>query len=199
MLTKPENAIVHRSDGTEGKQHRATVLLGDWHTEYTGNWPKRYGGWPDDWAQVRGIDVFLLQEVYETLTSDELSETTLRLLMPGFEDDEISQYSTVWVIDGTPDGHEAAFVELLGWLDCQPSGDDDFFDYWPNTMDMAWQYAADLDAWETKRMDFSEDVGVVTRRKKVRDLVSKVWKGAQADIRHEWLGRPWSEHLEGAE
>jgi hypothetical protein len=48
-------------------------------------------------------------------------------------------------------------------------------------------------------MDFSEDVGVVTRRKKVRDLVSRVWDQAafeSADIRHEWLGRPWSQHLE---
>jgi hypothetical protein len=202
MLTKPDTTPVHRSDGTEGKQHRATVLLGDWHSEYTGEWPKRYGGWPNDWAQVRGIDVFLLQEVHELLSGEELSESTLRLLIPMEENegyDEISQFSTLWVIEGTPDGHEMAFIQLLGWLDVQPSGDDDFFDYWPNTMDMVWQYASDLDEWETKRRDFDDDVKIVTRRKRVRALVSKVWEGAQADIRHEWLGHAWSKHLEVSE
>jgi hypothetical protein len=196
MLTEPKKTPVHRSDGTESEVHNATVILGDMHSEYTGNWPKRYGGWPDDWAQVRGVDVFVLQEAHETLSGEELPESTLKLLLPGFEtDDEISQYSTIWLVDGTPGGHDEVFAELLGWLDVQPSGDDDFFDYWPNTMDMAWQYASDLDAWETKVRDF-DDVKIVTRRKKVRALTSRVWEGAQADIRHEWLGRAWSKHLE---
>jgi hypothetical protein len=200
MLADTKTSPVHRSDGTEGEVYHATIILGDWHSEYTGNWPKRYGGWPDDWAQVRGIDVFVLQEVHEVLSGEELPESTMKLLLPGFESDgEISQYSTIWAIDGTPGGHEEAFCELLGWLDVQPSGDDDFFDYWPNTMEMLWEYAKDLDRWETKRRDLSKELKIRTRRQRVQALVSKVWEGAQADIRHEWLGHAWSKHLEEVE
>jgi hypothetical protein len=182
---------IYRSDGTEGTQHRATVILGDMHSEYTGNWPKNYGGWPDDHAYVRGIDIFVLQETYETLSGHELEESLLRQLLPGFDpDDELSQYSTIWVVDGSPGGHDKVFDDLLSWLDVQPSGDDDFFDYWPNTMDMAWVYAKDLDAWETKRMEFSDEVDIVSRQLKVRKLSSKVWEGA-SDNRVEWEGRDW--------
>jgi hypothetical protein len=65
---------------------------------------------------------------------------------------------TIWKLSGTIKGLDRAFTALLDALTprlndggdittpfWQPSGDDDVFDYWPNTMDMLWDFACNLD------------------------------------------------------
>lgn len=73
---------------------------------------------------------------------------------------EHSNPYTIWQISGSWKGLERAFEALHADLMptpssytlegktheyWQPSGDDSVFDYWPNTVDMLWMFAQDLD------------------------------------------------------
>lgn len=205
MLANSSKAIIYRSNGEQDEQPHAYVLLADCHAEYTSQWPKTYGRWPEGYAYVRDINVSQIEEAREVLTGnpswqggdeDEWNKVW-EFLLPGFaatlEMTPLNNYSHIWMIEGDIRGHQAAFAELLGWLDVQPSGDDDFFDYWPNTMDMLWHYASDLDQWANEVSGTTEaDLESRVYRDRVHALFRKVWEGAQQDIRDEWLGHPWA-------
>jgi hypothetical protein len=213
MLTSVDEKTTYKSDGTTKQTPVAQIMLADCHAEYTGDWPKRFGSWPDDYAYMRMIDVSAIEDVHDAITGtrswENDEEHTKRwndvweFLFPGFIatlDMDPNSYACFYTIEGDPGGHHQVFVDLRDKLDVVPSGDDDFFDYWPNTMDMLWTYACDLDAWE----DRAEPSGRPHEghQNMVRKLFTKVWDAVgpdnsldAGDLREEWLGHDWAKWL----
>jgi hypothetical protein len=141
-----------------------TILLNDVHQEYTACWdaPLNAAGQPFVTARVvfdassladiagqRGArtettsfpDAYGEQQVWSAalaIFGDPLDD---------FRDDwgEPPQW-TIWMLRGSIAGVGRAWSILGDALTTTVSGDDDAFDYWPNTMDMLWELAVDLDA-----------------------------------------------------
>lgn len=135
-------------------QHGGSILLHDHHGEYTGELANlaRY----EDGKHLRCLviwDGYNLSSVRTALglsDDDSIIDAAFHTIygdkLDAFLADNYSSpyQATIWEISG--EGIRRAFDYLLNALDTVPSGDDDTFDYWPNTMDMLWEFARDLDA-----------------------------------------------------
>jgi hypothetical protein len=158
------------TDTNGGKHHNersVRILLHDIHAEYTGD----FGNLPQlvDGAMDTHVRVSVIWDHYamENLASDlgeltgvtsfpdaygeQQAEKAFSLIDPtGDLATRLDIYDTpthLWLIEGRPKGLERAFDHLASALDVEDGvhGDDDAFDYWPNTMDMLWVFAEDLD------------------------------------------------------
>jgi hypothetical protein len=108
-----------------------------------------------------------------------------------------------WLIEGNREGLIRIFEQLLKALSNldparveygsygTPSGDDDTYDYWPNTMDMLWAFALDLvnitdsDEWTQK----VQTLAITVARLKFSDDPSDCEWG------RTWLPENWAEGL----
>jgi len=137
--------------GAEGKIH--TIILHDMHREYTGDFDRRipdlpYGQTEIFWSSSGVIDT--LTEIWG-YNAEHAEQVAARLLKdfapPEFLEREGDYIEALWRITGSLEYLEIKFRELHDALRVDSvSGDDDAFDYWPNTMNMLWDFALDLDA-----------------------------------------------------
>lgn len=177
--------------GENGKVH--TLLLHDMHGEYTGGFDERlkgfgYGEVDLYWQTSKMQDA--LQEIFDYKADIAERQTTslMREMLPAaFLEREGDYIEWVWRVTGCKEYLVAKFDQLCKALTVdQVSGDDDAFDYWPNTMDMLWDFATDLD-----------DIGVVgSCRARVWEIAKKVFQGtvnardARPDY-HELFVQEW--------
>ena len=146
----PENGVT---------DDRETLLLHDVHREYTGDFGDN--NWID--SDLNGDCEFFWDTygVSHTLAelrqvSEDDGEALAHKLMPEIippafiEREGGPEYVYgVWRLTGSRAFLEMKFEKLLQALKVDSTwGDDDSFDYWPNTMDMLWDFALDLDGLE---------------------------------------------------
>ncbi len=132
----------------------ATILLQDFHQEYTACWNENYSPGPYFSAQVIWDDDDLLDLINALRPGQPDPEEQLLLaksLVFGTKLGEMTDYFgadqwTLWRIRGSIDGLGHAWSILGDALTTTVSGDSDCFDYWPNTMDMLFDMAKDMDA-----------------------------------------------------
>lgn len=178
--------------GEQGLIH--TLLLHDMHGEYTGDFDKRpegnFGyGETDLWWRTAAMQD-ALHEIFGYSAND--AERQAAALMPeflprAFLEREGDYIEWVWRVTGCYEYLVAKFDQLCTALSVDyVSGDDDAFDYWPNTMDMLWDFACDLDA-----------IGPVigTWRARVWEVARKVFQGT---INHKtWANEEHDSELHG--
>lgn len=152
-------------------QHGGSILLQDHHGEYTGSLA---GVTYDDGKWCRALviwDGFNLSSVRADLglpSDDDAIDAAFRTMFDTRLDAFLTENgaepynATIWEISG--EGMHRAFDQLFNALDTIPSGDDDTFDYWPNTMDMLWEFACDLDTMHS----------TADHRTRVRDMAIRV-------------------------
>lgn len=156
-------------EDTNGGKHyndrSVRIVLHDYHREYTGvldALPPTDGGidthvraeviW--DHFAIEGFcsDLGSIAEVtsFPGAYGDQQAEKAWSMIDPSgvlakLIDCDMPQH--LWLIEGRPKGLERAFDCLAAALDVEDGvhGDDDAFDYWPNTMDMLYDFATDLD------------------------------------------------------
>lgn len=98
----------------------------------------------------------------------------------------------LWLIEGRPNGLERAFDCLAEAMTVDyVGGDDDAFDYWPNTMDMLWAFAVDLDTigldpHKGRLLEIVRDLAV-----RVLDRSSKGRSGLFSQEQHDMLVDEW--------
>lgn len=172
--------------------NRDIILLHDHHREYTGDLDTLTGYTDGKWCRVEVIwDGFALEShrAYLGLPADDAAiDQAFRQIFS----DKLDQFltdacaepsmATIWSIMG--EGKRRAFDHILAALDTVPTGDDDTFDYWPNTMDLLWEFACDLDELESS----------IEHRTLARDLATKVNTATFADqpeLASEWDGNAW--------
>lgn len=178
-----------------------TVLLMDWHGEYTGGLD-----------QVKGYEDGKYCRSHIVWDGYALGHVRTRLGIEGDEDDAVNaafrslfadkldpvldlasgDASSVYIWEIGGHGIERAFTHLLNALDTVPSGDDDTFDYWPNTMEMLWEFACDLDSIDSST---SHRDRVHTQGKRIRDeLAGQEWaQDSGVDDPTEMQGSAWLE------
>jgi hypothetical protein len=166
--------------GEQGLIH--TLLLHDMHGEYTGEFDKKpegdngYGETDLYWQTSKMQDA--LHEIFGYKA--DVAERQAAALMPeflpkAFLEREGDYIEWVWRVTGCYEYLVAKFNQLYISLNVDyVSGDDDAFDYWPNTMDMLWDFACDLD-------DINPFGGTI-HRGQVWGLAKKVFQGT---IRHK--------------
>jgi hypothetical protein len=161
--------------GEDGKVH--TILLNDMHGEYTGDFETRVDGFPYGVTEL-AWQTSKIQDTLQELRgfSADLAESQALSLMREFLPlhfirDNDAYIEWVWRLTGSKEYLEIKFRELHDTLRVDSvSGDDDAFDYWPNTMDMLWDFACDLDditgstvhresVWEVAQWVFVGTVG----------------------------------------
>jgi hypothetical protein len=135
--------------------HTFTLLLHDMHGEYTGDFDKRLPDMPygeceviwktsgviDTFQEVRGIDADQAERAAATMMRDYLPAPFVTA-----HGGDSAYIEWVWKLTGSKEYLDAKFQQLWDALNVETvSGDDDAFDYWPNTMDMLWDFAKDLD------------------------------------------------------
>src|SRR5215471_9330521 len=137
--------------GEDGKVY--TIILHDLHREYTGDFESRIDGQPYGeceiaWSSSGVIDTLTELWGYSHEHAERVAERLIRDFIPGqFLEREGSYIECVWRLTGSKEYLEIKFRQLHDALRVDAvSGDDDAFDYWPNTMDMLWDFACDLDA-----------------------------------------------------
>jgi hypothetical protein len=210
MLTHTQETTTHRSDGTEVKDHTATLILPDYHMEYTSaawtNDPSRTHWKHDDWyrAEIVWDEMNVLDtlaacrdlrsdaSIYDNAEVAEAKRLIFNVLFsPVLDEHEVAE-NYVWMLTGSRRGLARAWVHLYEALDAKPSGDDDFFDYWPNSMDVLWRFSEDLDGWKHAGNH---------HRTATQELARRVWdrvgpqqiagdRDGDYDLRTEW-GGPW--------
>lgn len=171
--------------------NRDIILLHDHHREYTGDLDTLTGYTDGKWCRVEVIwDGFALEShrAYLGLPSDDAAiDAAFRQIfgdkLDAFLVDACAEPSmaTIWSIMG--EGKRRAFDHILNALDTVPTGDDDTFDYWPNTFDMLWEFACDLDELESS----------TEHRTLAAALANKITDATfadQPDLRYEWDGNP---------
>jgi hypothetical protein len=148
-------------DHTAAWGRDVTLLLGDYHREYTGVLDEISGTYDDSLdgdektrSYVRASVVWDQYELIDTIADlqeadQESAESAVHRMQAeifaGFEE-ELAESPHVWRIMGSPYGLARAFNALANALNVDTvGGDDDAFDYWPNTMDMLHEFARDLD------------------------------------------------------
>jgi hypothetical protein len=140
-----------------------SMLLKDLHHEYTGSLPDF---WQDTaegdltrrgyvrcniiWNDYAMIDTLMdLHQMSYDDAEERMAESKALIFSRGATDRkegrDWSDATYIWKIEGDLPGLLHAFNELANALDTIPSGDDDVFDYWPNTMTMLEDWAEDLD------------------------------------------------------
>lgn len=141
--------------GEDGIIH--TLLLNDSHAEYTGEFDKRPEGFPgygecEIFFRFSGVQD-ALQDIfgYDADTAERQTRRMMREMLPAEfierEGGDDAYLEWVWRLTGSREYLETKFLELWNTLKVDyVSGDDDAFDYWPNTMDMLWDFAVDMDA-----------------------------------------------------
>lgn len=97
-----------------------------------------------------------VNEAFRTMFADTLDDIL---------DFQTPDGATIWSISGRMGGLERAFRTLFDSLNRAPSGDDDFFDYWPNTMDMLYAFASDMDELDENG----------AYRAEVADMAQRIW------------------------
>lgn len=155
------------------------ILLIDHHGEYTGSLAAVTGYEEGKWVRCMIVwDGFSLGSLRNALglpDEDDAVTAAFRAIyadkLDPLLDDACAtpDMATIWEISG--EGKRRAFDHLLHALDTVPSGDDDVFDYWPNTMDMLWSFAHDLDTLQS----------TTEHRQLVTDLATKVHAALIAD------------------
>lgn len=161
--------------GEDGKVY--TLLLNDMHGEYTGEFDSRVSGFSYGVTEL-AWQTSKIQDTLQELRgfSADLAETQALSLMKEFlpakfiEGEYGASYiEWVWRLTGSLEYLAVKFDQLCEALNVNAvSGDDDAFDYWPNTMDMLWEFATDLDS-----------IGPVigTWRARVWEIAKKVYEG----------------------
>ena len=198
--------------GADGMLH--TLLLNDSHAEYTGDFDKRPEG-HDGYGECEIFFRFsgmqdALQDIfgYDADTAERQTRSLMReFLPPAFierEGGDDAYLEWVWRLTGSREFLEKKFLQLWNALKVDSvSGDDDAFDYWPNTMDMLWDFACDLDeitsseqhrvaVWTLARKVFE---GTVNRapehdRPRQRELFIGEW-----GLDHEDSQRGWNQWM----
>jgi hypothetical protein len=183
--------------------HHHEILLFDPHGEYTGclnNLPNydreaHAKGIPftDTWLRCQMLwDGYSIVQTAQNLglANDVAEDRVNEAFHLIFDDklDDLIQWATpadamIMKLSGASWGLRRAFDALFNALDSAPSGDDDFFDYWPNTMDMLYTFATDLDAI------FEGPGGFDGFRVKVAEMAQKIYTECTADGRDhadEW-------------
>lgn len=143
----------HTDDTNRKGVKSATILLHDTHLEYGSTLIGREGRW-DDGSNYNGDliwDHYDLEEVaHGVITDDGQDPATLAFNLIfgrhreglGLHGDDLPLH--VLKLEGTIQGLRGAFDRLADALDTVPTGDDDSFDYWPNTMETLARFANDL-------------------------------------------------------
>lgn len=177
------------------KVNRDIILLHDHHLEYTGTLDHipPYDG-EGSWCRVTMVwNGYELESTRSYLglpegdDADAIIDAAFRQIfgttLDAFLEANSATPSTahIWSIMG--EGKRRAFDWILNALDTVPSGDDDTFDYWPNTFDMLWEFACDLDelADSTEHRDLAAALA-----RKITDLTF----ADQPELRYEWNGNP---------
>jgi len=204
-------------DNEQTGHRNIEVLLHDMHGEYTGNFadiPMFKNGQSDNVVRVQLVwDHYALEGVAANLGQltnitafpaaygEQQAEKAYRALFTDSLDEWLygEMPNALWLVSGTPKGLERAFDHLAAALDVEDgvSGDDDAFDYWPNTMDMLWDFALDLDA--LKKNDL--------HTRYVRDIAQRVFNRTVSRSSHrdqqdqkelflgEWKNDRWAANL----
>jgi hypothetical protein len=162
-----------------GEDHKVyTLVLHDMHREYTGDFDSRIDGqwygqtelaWStsgviDTLSELRGFNAEIAESQARKLARDFLPHEFIER-----EGGDDAYLEAVWRLTGSKEYLALKFDQLAKALDVDSvSGDDDAFDYWPNTMDMLWDFACDLD-------QISPVVG--TWRSRVWEVAKKVYEG----------------------
>lgn len=137
----------------EGKGTVARIYLNDPHQEYTGNLTTSLQG--DQGylnAQVVWDNMDIAQAVGDAWEGKAWADWDYAVTQTDKHRKELfpswpEEWDTgaIWAIEGDLKGLTACFDSLAEVLDADISGDDDVFDYWPNTMNMLREFALDLD------------------------------------------------------
>lgn len=165
-----------------------------------------------DWHRVYTIwDALQIEDVRQATGTDgdlddDDRERIFDALYPGvrgpLEAEGWDSYSDVIMVTGTYKGLRRCFRDavLAPLKDELPSGDDDFFDYWPNTMMLAWNMARNLDdaiPQIEEAHNWYPDC-----KSQVHELARWVWdqlgqtrgnpkfEGSD-DLRQDWVGYAW--------
>jgi len=164
---------------------RHTLLLHDMHQEYTGDFGNHNSNFESTKPANSTIwgDCELFWDSYGVshtlaelrgVTEDQgntLALSVIRTMLPAeFIDREggPDAVTGVWRLTGSIAFLEMKFLQLKEALDVDyVSGDDDAFDYWPNTMDMLWDFALDLDALTQTKLHTGQ----------VHEVARKVFEG----------------------
>lgn len=149
-----------------GTDNVARIYLNDPHQEYTGNLTTKSQSQEVYLAAEVVWDGMNLAQAYcdarGTRQSDDWYhaeaevERARKVLFPSWP--ENWDTGVIWQIEGNFNGLSECFDSLAKALDADISGDDDIFDYWPNTMTMLEEFAADLDTLEGSGKDFAAEV-----------------------------------------
>jgi hypothetical protein len=159
-----------------------TIVLHDLHREYTGGW-EGHEGYHSRGRHRECEIAWSTSGVQDTLQdlrdypADRVESETERLmhefLPPEFIEREGDMIEAVWKLNGPIEFLSFKFMQLVERLEVDSvSGDDDAFDYWPNTMDMLWDFASDLDEIAPERDGFY--------RQRVWKVAKKVFEGTIA-------------------
>ena len=140
--------------GTGGNKE-VSILLGDYHREYTGELDKlemyddsgRFGDKGGTFVRCSVIwDTYELAQVFDDIHGVENGEAEIERMTNLIFPPELHEIPHIWLITGHLRGLDRVFDTLANALTVETvSGDDDAFDYWPNTMDMLFDLATDLD------------------------------------------------------
>jgi hypothetical protein len=115
------------------------------------------------WDQYNIIDLIAKLNNLPEGEAEDVAETIRRHIFPGSQFDDWDYH--IWQLHGTLLGLGRAFEALYAALDVPEGvgGDDDAFDYWPNTVDMLLEFARDLDALTSMRMRVPRVMELVDR------------------------------------
>jgi len=188
--------------------HHYEVLLFDPHQEYTGcidalpNYDKEATdkGLPftDTWLRAEILwNGYSISQTVANLRPElgmvdaEIEVIKAFRLLFADKLDDLIDFATpadavIWKLSGAIGGLTRAFDALFNALDSAPSGDDDFFDYWPNTMDMLYIFATDLDDLNRNDADL---ISGFRYKVKVAQMAQKIYDECSADGRDhadEW-------------
>ena len=191
-----------RADGD-----RRTLLLHDLHAEYTGTFgdnnsnfaetkPANSTIWGDCelyWSSYGVADALTEIFGYEGDTGhDQMLRVMREFFPPEFIEREggYEAINYVWRLTGNRDFLEMKFNQLAQALDVDyVSGDDDAFDYWPNTMDMLFDFALDLDAID--KTEAHRELATTIARRVLAGTVQRGTTEREVFI-SEWGSRGWT-------
>lgn len=194
------------------------ILLFDPHGEYTGclamlpnyaeDYKERGVDFSETWVRCQVIwDGYQMTETIshlrvmgvEGIQGDDEAERRVTDAFHLMFDDKLDKLidfatpdsATIWKLSGGIEGLTRAFNALFTALNIQPSGDDDVFDYWPNTMDMLYAFATDLDELEDQ-LGRDSIGGLGGYRERVAEMASQTYHErydqdpAEYDYLDEW-------------
>ena len=151
---------------------KSQILLPDVHGEYTGDFEK-------DYISKLVWNNFEIEELSQKLGGLKKGKSLMERTFPELPKNHPWDGSNLWLLEGSQEDLMERFNNLAEGLEGVPSGDDDVFDYWPNTMDMLEIFAKDL-----KDLDWDPEGAA---QKRVIEVYEKVksdgkWKEYNIDF-----------------